>query len=256
MKENDFFLLNTFFSTFKESNEPLVLGIDEAGRGPAVGPMVYAIYAMKPGERNKRIFNDSKMYSEKDRNRLFEILSNDFYAYIIIDPMYITINMNRKILNLNQIARLAVINLIKHVQEKCINIQKIYIDGLGNNTKYKEFLENNFKLSFVVENKADVKYEVVSGASIVAKVTRDEFFKKESYSNFYLENEYSSFVKGSCNDCGSGYPSDPNVKKWLKNNFHPFFGFPPFVRHSWKTIFTFFEKNNKKRFKSNKNFYW
>jgi ribonuclease H2 subunit A len=38
-------------------------------------------------------------------------------------------------------------------------------------------------------------------------------------------------------DAGSGYPSDPKTKAWLQNNIDQTFGYPDFVRFSWKTCY-------------------
>jgi len=79
------------------------------------------------------------------------------------------------------------------------------------------------------ESKADDKYPVVSAASIVAKVSRDELLAqwvfKEAVSN---EIQFD-------HDFGCGYPSDPKSKIWLNKLRDENFGFPTLVRFSWKT---------------------
>ena len=58
------------------------------------------------------------------------------------------------------------------------------------------------------------------------KVTRDKEVKNWSFT------EKAQISR----DFGSGYPSDPNSKRWLDTNFDPVFGYPNFVRWSWKTV--------------------
>jgi ribonuclease HII len=74
-------------------------------------------------------------------------------------------------------------------------------------------------IQIISEHKADVKYPIVSAASIVAKVERDRAIRK-------LKNKYG--------DIGSGYPSDPKTLNFLEKWFSQFGAYPSFVRKSWK----------------------
>ena len=77
------------------------------------------------------------------------------------------------------------------------------------------------KINIVAEHKADLKYPIVSSASIIAKVVRDQEIEK-------LKNDYGNF--------GSGYPADPKTIHFLKKYYQINKDFPPIVRHSWKTL--------------------
>ena len=72
--------------------------------------------------------------------------------------------------------------------------------------------------TFIVEPKADLTYPIVGAASIVAKVLRDAQLK---------------LIDG---DTGSGYPSDPKTRKWLKGFLERNEPFPDCVRTRWGTI--------------------
>lgn len=213
--------MNKFFSTIRDTEEAVIAGIDEAGRGPVLGPMVYAIYVMRPSAPTS--FKDSKILSVAERERLFAGIQRQSrdkrdvagYAYLAVAPECITTHMEAGSLNLNAIAHKAVLRLLSELSLHCRNVSAVYVDGLGNNTKYAAFLSSHFPFRFIVENKADSTYQVVSGASIVAKVTRD------------------SFISGL--DAGCGYPSDPKTKAWLRRHCNSFYGFPSCVRHSWAT---------------------
>lgn len=224
--------LNELYSNLEIIDEPVIAGIDEAGRGPVIGPMVYGLYVARMDESTK--YKDSKLLSAGCREKFFANMKN--YAYYKIDPIYITSMMQAGAKTLNEIAKEAVVELIKELTTKCKNIKAVYIDGLGNNQEYTKYLKRQFDLKFIIENKADSKYQVVSGASIVAKVTRDLSVNKIG--------------------CGSGYPSDPITKEWLKRNMHEFLGFPNFVRHSWATIKVLMpSKKSRKLEKSLEGFY-
>lgn len=222
--------VNELFSCIKKTNSPLIAGIDEAGRGPAIGPMVYGLYVASPGEKTN--FRDSKLLSPEKREYFFKGMDKN-YSYYKIDPVYITTHMEAGSMNLNQIAKEAVIKLLKDLLTRCPNIKTVYIDGLGNNEAYKAELKKHFTLDFVIENKADSKYQVVSGASIVAKVIRDRCVEPLG--------------------CGSGYPSDPITQKWLIEHSKKSVEFPKFVRHSWATIKNFFPIKKSRKFEGSLN---
>lgn len=222
--------LNKFYSCIEETDEEIIAGIDEAGRGPVIGPMVYGLYVGR--EYDVTSYRDSKILRPESRVRFFNSMRR--YAYFQIDPIYITSHMEAGSMTLNEIAKEAVVALLSELVKKCKNIKTVYIDGLGNNEEYKKTLRKYFDLNYVIENKADSKYQVVSGASIVAKVVRD------------------SCVEGL--NCGSGYPSDPRTKDWLKRNNRGFLlGFPEYVRHSWATVKIFFPSKKARKLQKSLN---
>jgi len=224
------------------------LGIDEAGRGPALGPMVYASCAWPESlqsELSSIGFFDSKQVKEEDREAFFEILKqlNGHCLYFedkILDPEDISNQMLAKNkVNLNEMSYNAAFSLIQSGIEK-LNISNIYIDTVGKPDYYQNILNNRFNdhpyLKFTVSEKADAKFPIVSAASIVAKVNRDHIVKNWQFrENLQGKNISKEF--------GSGYPADPNTVKWLQGNQDKVFGFVDFVRFSWKTIETLLEKN-------------
>ena len=65
---------------FYSDKVKLIVGVDEAGRGPLAGPVVAAACILPRAYINKEI-NDSKQLSEKKREELFEIIKKDAIAY-------------------------------------------------------------------------------------------------------------------------------------------------------------------------------
>lgn len=227
-------------------SEEWELGIDEAGRGPVLGPMVYGCCLWPKSLKGQLAsigFADSKQLTEENREIFFENLKSlkdkkvvDF-EYKVLTAEFISNMMLRKNpTNLNEISFNSAFFLIRSVVPK-YNITDIYIDTVGNANSYTEKLYREFEefkqLNFIVSEKADSKFPVVSAASIVAKVTRDKNIKE-----FILPNNKNAKIK----ETGSGYPSDPNTVKWLDDNFVDGFGYPEIVRFSWKTIANIFEK--------------
>uniref|UniRef100_A0A803N706 Ribonuclease n=1 Tax=Chenopodium quinoa TaxID=63459 RepID=A0A803N706_CHEQI len=109
----------------------------------------------------------------------------------------------------------------------------VFVDTVGDADKYCTKLSERFpSIKFVVAKKADSLYPVVSGASIVAKVTRDRALRNWTFDES-AENMHRNF--------GSGYPGDPETKAWLEHHKHSIFGFPTLVRFSWGTCTTYFK---------------
>ncbi len=181
-----------------------VLGIDEAGRGPIIGPMVmcgYLIDSRKKDELKESGVKDSKMLSPARREYLFGKLMElaDDFIVVKLSAKKLTGLMNEKNLNKIEIDEMAkMIDLM--------NPDKIIIDSPEANTKrFADKIRaklSNKNVVIVAENYADKKYPVVSAASIVAKVVRDREVKK-------IEKKLGKPI-------GSGYPSDEITIKYLE----------------------------------------
>lgn len=221
--------------------EPCVLGVDEAGRGPVLGPMVYGIaYCLKsyePSLKKQYGFADSKTLTEVKRTNLLEqiclqggeLYENVGWSTRTMTAMDISSGMLRPPsvgnYNLNEQAHDATMDLIQGVLDQGVNITELYVDTVGPPVTYQAKLQKRFpRLKVTVAKKADALYPCVSAASICAKVTRD-FSLSMSKDELY----------GADVIWGSGYPSDPKTSKWLNNAVDPLFGWDQVVRFSWQT---------------------
>lgn len=230
---------------------PIVLGVDEAGRGPVLGPMVYGIAYAKESfqqELKKYGFADSKSLKEDVRQRLFkqiespnnELFANLGWAVTTMTAKDISSGMlqspsGKGSYNLNEQAHDTTIELIRQVLARNINVTKVFVDTVGPPASYQAKLLKIFPtISITVTKKADSIYPIVSAASIVAKVTRDQNLK---YLITQIPNMKGQFF-------GSGYPSDPNTSKWLAASVDRVFGWHfGLVRFSWQTAKDCLEKN-------------
>ncbi|XP_031566950.1 ribonuclease H2 subunit A-like [Actinia tenebrosa] len=220
-------------------SEPCCVGIDEAGRGPVLGPMVYGICycPISQSEKLKELgFADSKTLTEEQREALFKTLSEDNTDFIgwvidILSPTHLSNEMlKRTKCSLNEISHNTAIGLIQLLLKSGINVKEVYVDTVGVANKYQEKLQNIFPdQQITVTPKADSKFPIVSAASICAKVGRDRVIKSWKF----IER-----LEVTAEDCGSGYPSDPTTKRWLADNVDKVFGFPQLVRFSWATCST------------------
>ena len=161
----------------KSARQPGVcVGIDEAGRGSVLGPMVYgaAFWNASLDDDAQKIpqgFHDSKQLSEDTRADLLEKLmaSPDIgWSARILQASEISRNMLRTCTyNLNLMSHGAAMAMIQAIQDAGVPIQTCYIDTVGNPDVYRRKLERVFpNLQFVVESKADAKYATCSAASV------------------------------------------------------------------------------------------
>ncbi|CAI9091369.1 OLC1v1026389C1 [Oldenlandia corymbosa var. corymbosa] len=218
----------------KWASEPCIMGIDEAGRGPVLGPMVYGcLYCSVSYQKTLATLNfaDSKTLKEEMREELFENLKADEsigWAVDVIDPRELSAKMLKKHkINLNEISHDSAMGLVSKVLNLGVLLTEVYVDTVGDPEKYRIKLSERFpSIKFVVAKKADSLYPVVSGASIVAKVTRDRALR-----DWVLDETAENINR----NFGSGYPGDPGTKSWLDDHKHSVFGFPTLVRFSWGT---------------------
>ncbi|XP_043275595.1 ribonuclease H2 subunit A [Venturia canescens] len=214
--------------------EPCQLGVDEAGRGPVLGPMSYGI-AYAPLSRKQTLVDlgcaDSKTLTEEQRDKIFDKICEKHeemgWSIEAISPNVIANSMySRSKVSLNDVSMNSAINLIKLAIDAGVNVREIYVDTVGKPEKYQAKLKAIFPdiEKITVAKKADSTYPIVSAASICAKVSRDHALRAWQF----REGDYNS-------EYGSGYPNDPLTKKWLTENIDQVFGFPQIVRFSWST---------------------
>lgn len=219
-------------------DEPCMLGVDEAGRGPVLGPMVYGI-AYCPITCKQSLIDlgcaDSKQLTEEKRDAIFEDINTKEYANTsmgwaieIISPNVISSSMfKRSKCSLNEVSMNSAIGLIHAAVDQGVNIAEVYVDTVGPPEKYQDKLQQIFpQFKITVAKKADSTYPIVSAASICAKVSRDHALKVWSF---------PEGIRIDDNNFGSGYPGDPVTKKFLCENIDLVFGYPRLVRFSWST---------------------
>ncbi|KAK9462513.1 ribonuclease HII-domain-containing protein [Lipomyces oligophaga] len=240
--------------------DPCILGVDEAGRGPVLGAMVYALsYCPKQYEStlSNSGFADSKTLTHQVRMNLFEqlcresdqddsLFANVGYATRIMSARDISKGMLQShhsgSYNLNEQAHDTTIALISDVYRAGIKIEEIYVDTVGPPESYQAKLSKHFPQAKIrVTKKADSLFPIVSAASVCAKVTRDLALlrRSEAGSASSPGTEY-----GEMADWGSGYPGDARTVTWLKENLDPVFGWSPVVRFSWGTAKDLLDKND------------
>ncbi|CAF0854562.1 unnamed protein product [Rotaria sordida] len=222
-----------------DTDKSFFLGIDEAGRGPVLGPMVYSAFFCD--ENQLSILKDlgcadSKQLTEESRSSIFakyEQYKNylGFILKVLSPHMISTCMLRRDKYNLNDMSHDAALELIQLVLDQGVNVKKIFVDTVGSPDTYANKIRARYpKIQITVSKKADSLYPIVSASSICAKVVRDQIVQNWKIHEFDDEKESIEY--------GSGYPNDPKTKQFLIESMDKIFGFPKFVRFSWSTAST------------------
>ena len=185
----------------------LTIGIDDAGRGPLIGPMILAGVLLS-GEQERKLkkenIKDSKQLSQNERVRLEKIIRAGVKNYEIVKvfPKEIDSHENLNTLEAEKSAEIINALNIGKVKEEEV---KVIVDCPSTNIEAWQktllsYIKNSENLKVSCEHKADANYLSVGAASILAKVTRENEVKK---------------IKEQYGKVGSGYPSDPMTKEFL-----------------------------------------
>ena len=183
----------------ENGGKPVVMGIDEAGRGPVLGPMIYgAAFWAKDVDASviPKDFNDSKQLSADKRDELFEkIKENPNIGFVVrvLHASEISRSMLRKDpYNLNAMSHDSAMQMIRAVLDAGVKIDTCYVDTVGIAGAYQSKLEREFNghgIRFVVEKKADANYAPCSAGSV------GKFFLQK-----YIINLWTIWVRGYWHD--------------------------------------------------------
>lgn len=201
-----------------------VAGVDDAGRGPIIGPLVIAGVLVE--ERDLPTLKslgvkDSKLLSPRRREQLaVEIKKIALKWHVVkLAPAEIddVVENGKKLHKLNRMEAHAMAEVIVALKPEVafVDASDVLEERFGEHIAEKL----PFKIKIVSEHKADRKYVVVSAASIIAKVERDKAVAE-------IAEKYG--------DIGSGYVTDPKTVEFLEKWVKKYDSYPDFVRKSWK----------------------
>ncbi|MCE5338992.1 ribonuclease HII [Methanoculleus sp. UBA303] len=197
----------------------MICGVDEAGKGSVLGPMVVAAVGCRATEDLAALpIRDSKVLRPKQREALYEILFRDFSIAIVtidaagIDDARSRMSMNECVAELHAEALTG------------LRPEYAYVDACDVNAeRYGRTVAAHldFPCAIVAEHRADARHKIVGAASVIAKVTRDRAIRE-------IGEQYGKV--------GSGYPSDPVTIEFLRGYIREYGNPPPCARRSWKTV--------------------
>jgi len=203
----------------------LVGGVDDAGRGCIIGPLVLAGVALEESQISKLNgigVRDSKTLSPSARIRLYPLIKDLAYKVVSVkvppEEVDKYVARRKKYIKLNLLEAEAAAKVVEELEADLV-----YIDA--SDTDPERFKKNvvaliKRRVEVISEHNADKTYPIVSAASIVAKVERDAEIAR-------LRERYGNF--------GSGYPADPNTIAFLREWLGKHGEIPPFARKTWKT---------------------
>ena len=190
--------------------DELILGLDEAGKGPVIGPMILAGCLIdRKIEKEFRLLGvkDSKMVTPNRREILDKEIKSKAINFktVAIFPDDID-DKSEKGIKMTELEAEIFSSIINELNDDKTKI-KVVIDcpsfGISKWTDMlKTKIKNLSNLEFVIEHKADKNHIAVAAASLLAKAER--------------EREVSKLKEIYGDEIGSGYCSDPLTIKFLE----------------------------------------
>lgn len=200
---------------------PLICGVDEAGKGAVLGPMVVAGVACTDLSALAALkVRDSKQLTRSRREFLYDQIQSICTTTVVVLSAA-DIDEGRETATMNLIVARGHASVISTLAPTTA-----YVDACDVNAdRYRETVTANLapacSCQVIAEHRADSTYPVVAAASIIAKVTRDRLIDA-------LAEEYGRI--------GSGYPSDRYTIEYISDYIRQHQGPPSCARKSWKTI--------------------
>lgn len=176
-------------------------GLDEAGRGPLVGP-VYAAAVILPPDFHHPLLNDSKQMKRKDRDALREVIEKEAVAWAVEA-------VSAEEIDQLNILRASITGMQRAVRRLSVRPEFLLVDG-------NRFYPMPEKIPFQCVVKGDATYASIAAASVLAKTWRDEYMTQ-------LAKEYPQYGW----DHNMGYPTPDHIAAILE------FGFTPHHRKSF-----------------------
>ncbi|MBS7656771.1 MAG: ribonuclease HII [Candidatus Bathyarchaeia archaeon] len=211
-----------------------VCGVDDAGRGSIIGPLVIAGVLVNQNEIHELVnlgVKDSKLLSPIKRIKLateiVKLVKDHYIVKLSPSEIDVVVENGSKLHRLNRLEAHAMAEVITNLKPDVA-----YVDASDVlPERYAEHIAEKvpFKVKIISEHKADRTYPVVSAASIIAKVERDKAIAE-------LNKIFGNI--------GSGYCSDPKTISFLKNWVKTYGFYPEHVRRSWITAKKIIDANN------------
>ncbi len=196
----------------------MICGIDEAGRGPVIGPMVVAAVCADDEKLKDLNVRDSKKLSPKRREYLAERIKEMAEQIVVrvVDPE--EIDTMREKMTMNELEVEIFAEIISELKGDIVYVDAADVDEERFAQEIRKRIGREIRI--ISKHKADSIYPIVSAASIIAKVERDRIIEE---------------IAKEIGDFGSGYPADERTKKFLEEYYREHGELPPHTRRSWKS---------------------
>jgi ribonuclease HII len=209
-------------------DETLVSGADEAGRGPVLGPLVICAACFREADiliLKEHGVTDSKKLTPKRREELTSVILETAvdHELVVFSARDIVKSMQSGV-NLNQLEVQGFAKAINAMIARGTFPRITWIDAVDViEARFGEdiSLQLDRKLSLLSMHKADAIHIPVGAASILAKTRRDTMIEE-------FATEFGNI--------GSGYPSDPATRTFLKEYYLQHGEYPSITRTTWATL--------------------
>ncbi len=209
----------------------MICGVDEAGRGPVIGPLVVCGICVESDDALRKLaVRDSKKLTPARREALAPEIRKVARVEVVEVPAEEVDGLRRR-MSLNEIEARIFASIIDSLCPA-----KAYVDAAdADEAKFGRLVRRSLKreVEIVSEHRADDTYPIVSAASIIAKVQRDARIRE-------IEEEIGEPI-------GSGYTSDPETIAFLERWTRARKCFPPHTRQSWLTSQNIMMMNSMRR---------
>jgi len=198
----------------------MICGVDEAGRGPVMGPLVVCGICIEDDQLLRKMgVRDSKKLTRSKRESLYENLGGIIDGIEIVEVSAEEIDLLREEMTMNELEARIFASVISKLRPSVAYVDSADVDEerFGKEIQSQIGLETRI----ISKHRADETYPVVSTASIFAKIRRDRSIRE-------IEMDIGEPI-------GSGYPSDPNTIRFLESWLQRYDALPPHTRRSWDT---------------------
>ncbi|MBN2336224.1 ribonuclease HII [Candidatus Bathyarchaeota archaeon] len=203
-----------------------VAGVDEAGRGCVIGPLVIAGALFRETDVQRLVeigVKDSKKLTPKKRETLatqIKEIALDI-SYFELQPRVIdkVVFRSKPLRRLNYLETMAMAKVLRELEPDAAYVDTCDVDNRRCARQMQSVLQ--FEVQITCEPRADANYPVTGAASILAKVRRDHIVAG-------LRERHGDF--------NSGYPSDPKTAEYVEKWFRDHDECPTFMRASWSTV--------------------
>lgn len=202
-------------------------GIDEAGRGPLLGPLVVAGVAVEDEDVLRALgVRDSKKLTPRRRERLAtqieEVATRT--ATVVLSASDIDDGRQKCTLNELEMSAFAAIGRRLNVDDYILDAADTSSERFGR--EFCRRLDRSPPPKVLSVHRADALHPVVAAASILAKVERDRHVTR-------IESRLRQTINLPL---GSGYPSDPITVQFLRAYIQQEEDLPPDFRRSWRPV--------------------
>lgn len=197
----------------------MICGVDEAGRGPVMGPLVVAAVMVENDRALKKLkVRDSKLLTRQKREEMAPRIMELARVEVVVVPAdEIDRFMASDSLNMLEVNHFAALIEMLRPDRAYIDAADVVESRFGQNIQDRL----TCRPELVCQHKADVRYPVVSAASIIAKVFRDRAMDE-------IQEQLGQAI-------GSGYAHDEATLEFMRGWLKEHGELPPHTRRGWKT---------------------